>query len=259
MKLENRTAIVTGAGRNIGEEVARAFAREGAKVAVVDLRIEAAEAVAGAINAEHPDAALAVAADVSSEADVERMVAQVVSRLGGVDLLVNNAAFTDHTPVLELTEEEWDKVQSVSLKSVFLCSKHVGRRMVEQGRGGRIINMASTSGHRGRADATAYSAAKAGVLNLTRTLAIQLSPYGIRVNSITPNRIGSPVGLETQPEGGRGVANLVGRQGMPPDIAAASVFLASDDADFITGADLLVDGGSLAGGAPFQTQSGAPG
>ena len=259
MKLENRSAIVTGAGRNIGEEVARAFAREGAKVAVVDLRAEAAQAVAVAINEAHPDTALAVAADVSKEADVERMVAQVVERFGSVDLLVNNAALTDHTPVLELQEEEWDRVLSVSLKSVFLCSKHVGRRMVEQGRGGRIINMASTSGHRGRADATAYSAAKAGVLNLSRSLAIQLSPYGIRVNSITPNRVGSPVGLDALPEGGRGVTNLVGRQGMPPDIAAACVFLASDDADFITGADLLVDGGSLAGGAPFQTQPGATG
>ncbi len=254
MRLENKIAIVTGAGRNIGEEVARAFAREGAKVAIADVRLDAAEAVAASINEANGDAAMAVAADVSSEADVQRMVEQVVARFGSVDVLVNNAAFTDHTPVLELEEAEWDLVQSVSLKSVFLCTKHVGKRLVEQGRGGRIINMASTSGHRGRADATAYSAAKAGVLNLTRTLAIQLSPYGIRVNSITPNRIGSPVGQESLPAEGRAVTNLVGRQGMPPDIAQAAVFLASDEADFITGADILVDGGSLAGGMPFSTQ-----
>ncbi len=253
MRLENKIAIVTGAGRNIGEEVARAFAREGAKVAVADVRLDAAEAVAASINEANGDAAMAVAADVSSEADVQRMVEQVVARFGSIDILVNNAAFTDHTPVLELEEAEWDLVQSVSLKSVFLCTKHVGKRMVEQGRGGRIINMASTSGHRGRADATAYSAAKAGVLNLTRTLAIQLSPYGIRVNSITPNRIGSPVGQDALPAEGRAVSNLVGRQGMPPDIAQAAVFLASDEADFITAADILVDGGSLAGGMPFST------
>ena len=252
MRLENRVAIVTGAGRNIGEAIAIAFAGEGAKVAVVDVRREAADAVAAAINKTQPGAALAVAADVSSESDVERMVAQVNEQFGGIDVLVNNAALTDHTPVLELEEEEWDRVLAVSLKSVFLCTKHAGKRMVEQGRGGRIINIASTSGHRGRPDATAYSAAKAGVLNLTRTLAIQLSPYGIRVNSITPNRVGSPVGEENLPEQGRGVSNLVGRQGMPPDIAAAAVFLASDEADFMAAADMLLDGGSMAGGMPFQ-------
>ena len=168
---------------------------------------------------------------------------------------MNNAAITDHTPALDLEEEEWDRVIDVTLKSVFLTVKYVGRQMRDQGRGGKIINIASTSGHRGRADATAYSAAKGGVLNLTRSLAIQLAPYGVRVNSLTPNRIGSPVGQETMPETGRGVTNLVGRQGMPPDIAVGVVFLASAEADFIAAADLLVDGGSLAGGlaAPPQT------
>jgi NAD(P)-dependent dehydrogenase (short-subunit alcohol dehydrogenase family) len=126
--------------------------------------------------------------------------------------------------------------------------------MRDQGRGGRIINVASTSGHRGRADATAYSAAKGGVLNLTRSLAIQMSPFGVRVNSITPNRIGSPVGQETVPEIGRGIVNLVGRAGVPDDIAAAAVFLASKESDFIAAADILVDGGSLAGGMPLVTQ-----
>ncbi len=255
MRLENRVGIVTGAGRNIGEAVAHSFAKDGAKVAVVDIREQPAKAVTDAINAAHPGAALAVAADMSSGTDVQRMVSSVVERWGGIDILVNNVAITDHKTVLELGEDEWDQVIKVTLKSQFLCTKYVAQRMVEQGRGGRIINIASTSGHRGRADATAYTAAKGGVLNLTRSLAIQLSPYGIRVNSVTPNRIGSPVGQETIAGGNREVSNLVGRQGMPPDIAAVVSFLASDEADFIAATDFLADGGSLAGSVPTPRQS----
>ena len=250
MRLENRVGIVTGAGRNIGEAVAHSFANEGARVAVVDIREEPAKAVTEAINKAHPGCALAIAADMSSSADVQRMVSSVMERWGSIDILVNNVAVTDHKPILELEEEEWDRVIKVTLKSQFLCTKFVAKRMVEQGRGGSIINIASTSGHRGRADATAYSAAKGGVLNLTRSLAIQLSPYKIRVNSVTPNRVGSPVGQETIPGGNREVSNLVGRQGMPPDIAAVVTFLASDDASFIAAADILADGGSLQGSMP---------
>ena len=245
MRLENRVGIVTGAGRNIGEAIAHAFAVDGARVAVVDLNEGRAHRVADAINETRPGAALPVICDVSSGADVQRMVSQVVDHFGGVDILVNNAAVTDHKTVLDLEEEEWDRVLAVSLKSTFLCTKYVAKRMVEQGRGGRIVNIASTSGHRGRGEATAYTAAKAGVLNLTRSVAIQLAPHGIRVNSITPNQIGSPVGLDYIPENRR-PKNLVGRQGMPPDIAKAVVFLVSGDADFIAGADLLVDGGATA-------------
>lgn len=246
MRLENQVAIVTGAGRNIGEAVAHSFADEGARVAVVDLRPDAARTVADAVNAAHPGCAVAVGADVSSSEDVQRIVAETVGAFGGVDILVNNAAVTDHTPALDLPEDEWDNVINVTLKSVFLTAKYVGRQMRDQGRGGRIINIASTSGHRGRADATAYSAAKGGVLNLTRSLAIQFAPFGVRVNSLTPNRIGSPVGRDSMPEAGRGVTNLVGRQGMPPDIASVCVFMASAESDFIAAADILVDGGSLA-------------
>jgi NAD(P)-dependent dehydrogenase (short-subunit alcohol dehydrogenase family) len=244
MRLEARVAIVTGAGRNIGEGVAHLFATEGARVAVVDLDGRQAEAVAAAINAEHPGQALPIACDVSSSPDVQRLVNQVVDQWGGIDILVNNVAITDHDNILDLDEDEWDRVLRVSLTSVFLCSKYVARRMVERGRGGGIINIASTSGHRGRDNATAYTAAKAGVLNLTRTLAMQLARYSIRVNSVTPNRIGSPVGEAVVPEN-REVTNLVGRRGVPHDIAAAAAFLASDDASFITAEDLVVDGGSL--------------
>jgi len=254
MRLENRVGIVTGAGRNIGEAVAHSFADEGARVAVVDIREEPAKAVAEAINKAHPGCALAIAADMSSSTEVQRMVSSVVAKWDSIDILVNNVAITDHKPILELEEEEWDRVIRVTLKSQYLCTRFVAKRMVEQGRGGSIINIASTSGHRGRADATAYSAAKGGVLNLTRSLAIQLSPYKIRVNSVTPNRVGSPVGQETIPGGNREVSNLVGRQGMPPDIAAVVTFLASDDASFIAAADILADGGSLQGSMPFSRQ-----
>jgi NAD(P)-dependent dehydrogenase (short-subunit alcohol dehydrogenase family) len=248
MKLEGRAAIVTGAGRNIGEAVASAFAGEGARVAVVDMDRGRATAVADRINARRSDAALALVCDVSSKEDVRGMVSTVVSRLGRVDVLVNNVAITDRKTVLDLDEEEWDRVLRVTLTSVFLCSKYVGRQMAQQGRGGSIINMASTSGHRGRGNATAYTAAKGGVLNLTRSLAIQLAPYKIRVNSLTPNRIGSPVGEDAVREGGS-VRNLVGRNGVPLDVAKAALFLASDDAEFVTAADLLVDGGALAAAA----------
>ena len=247
MRLENKVAIVTGAGRNIGEDIAITFAAEGARVAVVDLDKGRGERVAGEINRAHRDQALPVICDVSSAASVEGMVKTVVQKWGGVDILVNNAAWTDRKTILDLTEEEWDKVMNISLKSVFLCTKFAARVMVDQKRRGRIVNISSTSGHTGRKDATAYTAAKAAILNLTRSLAVQLSPYGIRVNSVTPNRIGSPVGEDLVPEN-RYVSNLVGRRGVPQDIANAVLFLASDEADFITAADLLVDGGAMASG-----------
>ena len=248
MKLDGRAAIVTGAGRNIGEAVASVFADEGARVAVVDMDQGRATTVADRINARHPGAALPLVCDVSSKDAVQGMISAVVSRFGRVDVLVNNVAITDRKTILELDEDEWDRVLRVTLTSVFLCSKYAGRQMAQQGRGGSIINMASTSGHRGRGNATAYTAAKGGVLNLTRSLAIQLAPYRIRVNSLTPNRVGSPVGEDTVREGGT-VKNLVGRNGKPLDVAKAALFLACDDAEFITAADLLVDGGALAAAA----------
>lgn len=254
MRLEGKVAIVTGAGRNIGEAVGHLFADEGAKVALIDVRLDAVEKVANAINENHSGAAIALQCDVSSSPEVQSMVLSTVAAFGKIDILVNNAAITDHTPALDLPEEEWDQILAVTLKSVFLTCKYAGRQLREQGHGGKIINVASTSGHRGRADATAYSAAKGGLLNLTRSLAIQFAEFGVMVNSLTPNRIGSPVGKEEVPSEGRGITNLVGRPGVPLDIANAALFLASDEANFIAAADILVDGGSLAGAlqTPFS-------
>jgi NAD(P)-dependent dehydrogenase (short-subunit alcohol dehydrogenase family) len=240
-------AIVTGAGRNIGEAIARTFASEGASVAVADVVAERAQAVADSICEERADAAIAVPCDVTSSAEVQGMVTTVLDRWGRIDVLVNNVGVVDRKNILETDEAEWDRVINISLKSVFLCSKYAAHAMVETGKGGRIINIASSSGHRGRADATAYPSAKAGVLNLTRSLAVQLAPHNIHVNSITPNRVATVVGPGEKPRVWQ-INNLIGRQIQPDDVARAAVFLASSDADAINGIDLLVEGGLFAMG-----------
>jgi 3-oxoacyl-[acyl-carrier protein] reductase len=245
MRLENQVAIVTGAGRNIGEDISKLFAHEGAKVAVVDLDHGRGSRVAGEINASSPGRAISVVCDVAAAASVEKMVQTVVKEFGGVDILINNAAWTDHKTIFDISEEEWDRVMNVCLRSVWYCTRYAAKAMIEQKKRGKIINIASTSGHWGRKEATAYTTAKAGVLNLTRSIAVQLAPEGIRVNSISPNRIGSPVGQEEVPDN-RVVKNLAGRRGVPMDIAKAALFLVSDEADFIYAVDLPVDGGALA-------------
>ena len=245
MRLEDQVAIVTGAGRNIGEDICKLFVQEGAKVAVIDLDEGRGNKVAAEINAQNPGKAIGVICDVSSPSSVESMVQKVVKQFGGVDILVNNAAWTDHKSLFDITEEEWDRVMNVCLRSVWYCTRAVAKAMIDQKCQGKIINIASTSGHWGRKEATAYTTAKAGVLNLTRSIAVQLAPEGIRVNSISPNRIGSPVGQQDVPEN-RYVKNLAGRRGVPMDIAKAAVFLASDESAFIYAVDLPVDGGALA-------------
>jgi NAD(P)-dependent dehydrogenase (short-subunit alcohol dehydrogenase family) len=245
MRLQNQIAVVTGAGRNIGEDVCKLFVEEGAKVAVVDLDQGRGSRVASEINATKPGSAISVVCDVASAVSVDQMVQTVVKQFGGIDILVNNAAWTDHKTLFDITEEEWDRVMNVCLRSVWYCTRSAAKVMIDQKRKGKIINVASTSGHWGRKEATAYTTAKAGVLNFTRSIAVQLAPEGIRVNSVSPNRIGSPVGQEEVPEN-RFVKNLAGRRGVPMDIAKAVVFLASDESDFIYAIDLPVDGGALA-------------
>lgn len=244
-RFEDKIAIVTGAGRNVGEAIACRLVQEGATVAVVDMDAERGAATAARLETLRSGSSRFIPCDVSSSDDVQLMVASVVEHLGGVDLLVNNVAITDRgTTVLDLEEDLWHQVMAVTLDSVFLCSKYAGRQMVAQDRGGAIVNIGSTSGYRGRSNATAYSAAKGAVLNLTRSLAAQLGPHGIRVNSVSPNKVGSPVGQDHEPEN-RKRTNALGRGAVPEDIAAAVAFVASEDARFVTAADLLVDGGSL--------------
>jgi NAD(P)-dependent dehydrogenase (short-subunit alcohol dehydrogenase family) len=241
MKLQGQVAIITGAGRNIGEEMAALFAAEGAKVAVVDMDRGRADAVAAAIEGGG-GAAAAFVADVAVAADLERLVRDVVARFGRIDILVNNAAISDNKSILDVTKEEWDRVLAVTLTAPFLLSQAVARQMIAQGGGGKILNVGSTSGFFGRSRAVAYAAAKGGLANLTRAMAVQLAPHDIRVNSVVPNKIGSPVGKDTF-DPTRPVVNLRNRNGLPIDLARAALFLVSDESDFIVGDMLFVDGG----------------
>lgn len=243
-KLRGRVAIITGAGRNIGEETAKLLAAEGAKVAVVDMDGPRGGRVADEITRAGGDAK-AFVADVGNEADISTLVKDVVAQWGRIDILVNNAAISDNKTILEITKAEWDKVIAVTLTGPFLMCKHVAQQMVAQGSGGSIVNVGSTSGFFGRSRAIAYSAAKGGVANMTRALAVQLAPHKIRVNGVIPNKIGSPVGKdEFDPT--RPVVNLAGRPGVPLDLARAVLFLISDDSEFIVGEMLFVDGGVTA-------------
>jgi NAD(P)-dependent dehydrogenase (short-subunit alcohol dehydrogenase family) len=241
MKLSNQVAIVTGAGRNIGEEISKTLASEGAKVAVVDLDKGRGEKVAAEIARAGGEAA-ALVANVAVEADIAGIAAAVVERWGRIDILINNAAISDNKNILEITKEQWDAVIAVTLTGPFLMSQYAARQMVAQGTGGKIVNVGSTSGFFGRSRAVAYAAAKGGIANLTRAMAVQLAPHKIRVNGVVPNKIGSPVGKdEFDPM--RPVVNLVGRPGVPRDMARAVLFLVSDDSDFVAGNMLFVDGG----------------
>jgi len=244
MKLANQVAVITGGGRNIGEETAKLLAAEGARIAVVDLDRDRGERVAEEIKASGGEAA-AFVADVSNSREVADLVQAVTTRFGRIDILVNNVAISDNKSIIDITEEEWDRVIAVTLKSPFLMAKHVAQQMIAQGSGGKIVNIGSTSGFRGRTRAVAYSAAKGGVANLTRAMAVQLAPHKIRVNSISPNKTGSPVGkAEFDPT--RPVTNLLNRPGQPAETARAVLFLVSDDSSFIAGENLFVDGGVMA-------------
>ena len=244
MKLKGQVAIVTGGGRNIGEEIAKLFVAEGARVAIVDMDKGRAEHVAAEITGAGGDAA-AFVANVSSSREVADTVKAVVERFGRIDILVNNVAISDNKHILEITEEEWDRVIAVTLKAPFLMAKEVAKQMIAQNSGGKIVNIGSTSGFRGRGRAIAYSAAKGGVANLTRAMAVQLAPHNIRVNAVSPNKTGSPVGKDVF-DPTRPVTNLVKRPGQPIETARAVLFMVSDDSSFVYGSNLFLDGGVMA-------------
>jgi len=248
-RFTDRVVIITGGGSGIGRVMAGRFAADGAKVAVVDWHGERAKEVAGEI-AHAGGQATAIRADVSVGRDVESMAGEVVSRLGPVDVLVNNAAIADGDDVLEIDEATWEREVSVVLKSVFLCSKAVLPSMIERRRG-VIVNITSVNGLSALGN-EAYSAAKAGVINLTQGIAVRYGGYGIRCNAIAPGTIRTPIWQERVERDPSVFQRLVkwyplGRVGEPDDIANAAMFLASDDAAWITGTVLRVDGGLLAG------------
>lgn len=245
-RLSDKVCIVTGAGRNIGRGMAERFAEEGAMVVVVDLDDDRGRGTTDGINGgEGPGEAMFVQADLTDEDAVRAMVASVVSEWDGIDGLVNNVAYSVNKSVLDVTESEWDQVFAVTLKSAFFCTKHVAPVMAE-GNGGSIVNVASTSAHRGTPEKVAYCTAKSGILNFTRQTAVDLAEHDIRVNTVSPTRTGGAVGYEEGGPGRHTEGILRGRLGQPADHAAAAAFLLADEADFVTGIEIPVDGGTLA-------------
>jgi NAD(P)-dependent dehydrogenase (short-subunit alcohol dehydrogenase family) len=247
MLLDGKVALVSGTGPNIGAEIARTLGANGATVACVDLNEGYAQAAAISIN-EAGGKAIGVAADITQPDSVEKAVQEVIAAFGGIQLLVNNAAISDRKPFLEAELSDWRNVLDVILTGTFIVSQQVARQMVAQGGGGSIVNIVSTSGHRGEMARIAYGTAKSGLLNFTRSMAMQLAPHGIRVNSVTPTTTGTPVG---RPDAPRDENNPpkdlpLSRWGRPNDQAQATLFLLSPNADFITGIDIPCDGGRLA-------------
>lgn len=256
MRFHDRVVVVTGAGSGIGRVIAQRFAGEGAKVAVVDWLPDRADAVTAEI-ASTGGRAVPVHADVSSRRDVERMVERVASELGPVDVLVNNAAIAEGDDVLQMDEATWDRDVAVVLRSVFLCCKAVLPSMIERRRGA-IVNIASVNAIIALGN-EAYSAAKAGMLNLTQGIAVRYGTHGIRCNAIAPGTIRTPIWqarIDRDPVVFQRLIKWypLGRVGEPADIANAAMFLASDDASWITGAVLPVDGGLLAGNYPMTRE-----
>jgi NAD(P)-dependent dehydrogenase (short-subunit alcohol dehydrogenase family) len=247
MRLEGKVAIVTGAAFGNGRGIARRFAAEGARVALVDLDPER-NAETERLIREAGGEAFPLRADVSRREEVEALVRETVGRYGGVDILVANAGVSMPRPFLEMTDEVWDRVIAVNLTGVWLCGQVAARQMVAAGKGGKIVNIASVFSEITGVGVTAYSASKGGVRMLTKAMAVELAPHKVNVNCIGPGIIqtGMSQRISEDPEIRRNYEENVipwGRIGQPEDIANAALFLASDEADYITGHALFVDGG----------------
>jgi 3-oxoacyl-[acyl-carrier protein] reductase len=244
--LEDRVAIVTGAGRGIGLGIAQAFAREGARVAVCDKDRSLLNSAMAEIEAVEGKSR-SIQMDVTDGEQIKAVVGEVYEQWGAIDILVNNAGIYEVLPFVEITERQWDGLLSVNLKGTFLCCQAVIPTMIRQG-GGRIINIASSAGKTGGKLAGAhYSVSKAGVICLAKQLARELGPHGITVNAVAPGRIDTPmiqIASREENEAFR-LQTPLGRLGTPADVANAVVFLASDEASFITGEIVDVNGGLL--------------
>lgn len=247
--LQDKTAIVTGAGQGMGAATAILFGEAGARVVVADMNEANGRAVVAQIEAAG-GTAIFHQVDVSVNAQVEDMVRATVARFGGLDVAVNNAAVTPDTkPLAEMEESEFDRVIAVDLKGVALCLKHELAQMLRQGKGGSIINIGSTSSFRPQPTNGAYVAAKHGVIGLTRVAAQENGEYGIRVNTVAPGAIDTPMlrnalkGMGASEAEFAPMLSLLGRFGQPREVAQASLWLASDLSSYVTGSTINVDAG----------------
>jgi len=244
MKLKDKVALITGAGRGIGRAISLEFAKEGASVIInYNKSKEGAEEVKNEIE-KIGSRSITIKADVSKKEEIEEMVEKILDKFEKIDILVNNAGIISAAPLQELTEEDWNKIMGVNLKGVFLCSKLVSKIMIKQKKG-KIINISSIYGSIfGGQYVMHYTASKAGVANLTKSLAQALAP-NIQVNSISPGNINTEMTRRAGDEFIKKVVEKTSlkRLGKPEEIAKAAVFLASDDSNFITGQNLVIDGG----------------
>ena len=243
MKLKGKVALVTGAAQGIGKAVALLLARHGADIVVSDINLEKAEETAKEIESTGVNA-MAVKLDVASLSDVERTVAAILEKFAKIDILVNNAGITRDKLILRMTEEDWDLVLKVNLKGTFNCTKAVVKHMAKQ-RSGKIVSIASVVGEMGNAGQVNYSASKAGVIGLTKTIAREFAQRGINVNAIAPGYIETPM-TEVLPEKVKEeLKRLIPmeRLGKPEDVAEAVLFLVSEESNYITGHVLKVNGG----------------
>ncbi|HXN85362.1 MAG TPA: SDR family NAD(P)-dependent oxidoreductase [Candidatus Binataceae bacterium] len=247
MRLKGKVALITGAGSGMGRATATLFAREGAKVAIVDINKESADETVRRITSAGGDT-IAIRADVSNSEDARAMVTETVAKFGGLDIIYNNAGIEGEGRFMaEVTEEQFDRVIAINLRGVWLGMKYALPELVKRG-GGVIISTASVAGMVGLKGATAYSAAKAGVIAMTRTAAIEYGRYNIRANCICPGFIHTE--MADRARGGQGVApefvkraSVFGRFGEPDEIAQTALFLASDECKFATGQPFVIDGG----------------
>jgi NAD(P)-dependent dehydrogenase (short-subunit alcohol dehydrogenase family) len=254
-----RTVIVTGAASGIGRSAALRFATEGASVVAADINEEGGEETVDMSRGGGGEVAF-LRADVSIEADIARLVQHTITTFGGVDILFNNAGAggtigpIEHTPA-----DDWDRTFCIVLRSVLLGIKHVVPQMKKQGRGS-IVSTSSVAGIRGYGFSHAYCAAKAGVINLTRSTAVELAQYGIRANCVCPGAIATPMQYDTmgaQLDAKLAARQPIGRAGQPSDVAGAVLYLASDDAEWVTGQAIVIDGGVTLGIWNYQADGGA--
>jgi len=246
MRLQNKVAIITGAGRGIGRATAMRLATEGAAVTIVDID-EAGAAETTELIKANGQQAIALTADVTNRSQVEQVVAKTVDTFGRLDILVNNAAILGRTSLLEITDEIWDRYMAVNLKGPFLCSQAAIRWWVENEVKGAIVNLGSVESIIAFPEQVHYATSKGGVLMMTRALALDVAQYGIRVNAVGPGTVDSRGFFANNPERRAKYEEMhpLGRLGRPADIANAILFLVSDEAEWITGEILYVDGGYL--------------